>query len=76
MQKNKAQKHEMPPKKGNTMTLMDRKKTFGKRVIRNNVEVVNKLPDYGTLGDEYAGGGGGGQYQEMNPYQKMNGGYH
>ena len=32
-------------KKGNNMTLMDRKKTFGKRVIRNNVEIMNQLPN-------------------------------
>ncbi len=70
MQKGKAQKQEISSKKGNTMTLMDRKKTFGKRVVRNNIEVLNPLHAYDQMNDEYPP-----SFNEMNPYSKMSG-YH
>ena len=32
-------------KKPNTMTIMDRKKTLKRQVLRNNVEVMNQFPN-------------------------------
>ncbi len=53
------------------MTLMDRKKTFGKRVIRNNIEVINQLPDYEQMHHhDYAPP----SYGDMGQYHKMS--YH
>lgn len=71
VQKGKAQKQEMATKKGTTMTLMDRKKTFGKRVIRNNIEILNKLPDYDQMNECYPP-----SFGEMHGYGKMGMGYH
>lgn len=51
------------------MTLMDRRKTFGKRVIRNNVEIVNQLPEYEQMQDDYPP-----SFGDMGKYHKMN--YH
>jgi hypothetical protein len=63
-------KPEPNTKRGNTMTLMDRRKTFGKRVVRNNVEIINQLPDYEqTLNDDYPP-----SFNDMGGYKKMN--YH
>lgn len=83
--KGKSQKPELVPKKGNTMTLMDRKKTFGKRVIRNNVEVVNDLKMYeqhhpmGRPNHMHNQRHEEEQHRHtfaaLNPYQKM-GGFH
>lgn len=53
------------------MTLMDRKKTFGKRTVRNNIEVMNPLQDYDQMHDEYPGA----SFSDLNPYAKM-GNYH
>ena len=40
-------------RKGNNATMMDKKKAFGKRVVRNNVEVMNQFPQE-TQGYDYA----------------------
>lgn len=69
-------------RRGNNATMMDKKKTFGKRVIRNNVEVMNPFPEetqgydysyqqqqYSQGYDQYASAGAGQyQYSQLQQY--------